>query len=84
MSAGGEGNPERDNSLSVTTEYRPIKSSNKIASFPCLAHVINLIAKRLLLSRAANIESEDDDLHKMPVDEVTNAAEILLFVDFYV
>ena len=49
----------------------------KIASFPCLAHVINLIAKRLLLSRAANIESEDDDLHEMPVDEVTNAAEIL-------
>ena len=28
--AGGKGNPERDNSLSVTTEYRPIKSSNKI------------------------------------------------------
>ena len=30
MSAGGEGNPERYNSLSVTTGYRPIKSSNKI------------------------------------------------------
>ena len=30
MSAGGEGNPEVDNSLSVTTEYGPIKSSNKI------------------------------------------------------
>ena len=30
MSAGGEGNPERDNSLSVPTEYRLIKSSNKI------------------------------------------------------
>ena len=41
-----------------------------------LTHVINLIAKRLLLSRGANIESEDDDLHEMPVDEVTNAAEI--------
>ena len=84
MSAGGEGNPERDNSLSVTTEYRPIKSSNKKTSFPCLALVVNLIAKRLLLSRAAIIESEDDYLHKMPVDEVTNAAESLLFADFYV
>ena len=30
MSAGGEGNPERDNFLSVTTEYRPNTSSNKI------------------------------------------------------